>query len=131
MNKKTSLLLLALVFLTAGGAIGLAVGTSSGDKHDECGGHASYTFMVDIHDGSVSNTDVKGRMCDKIMFTNDDKLTREIGFGPHDEHTPYNGVSEKILNQNDSFTISLNEIGTFHWHDHLHDEVGGYFTVTN
>jgi len=43
---------------------------------------------------------------------------------------PYDGVAERFLNKNESFTITLNATGTYHWHDHLHDEVEGYFTVS-
>jgi len=42
---------------------------------------------------------------------------------------PYDGVAERVLGKGQSFTITLNQAGNFHWHDHLHDEVEGYFTV--
>jgi hypothetical protein len=56
--------------------------------------------------------------------------TREIGFGVHDKHVAYDGISERILNQDESFTITLDKTGRYHWHDHFHDEVEGYFSVT-
>jgi hypothetical protein len=120
-----------IVFVLVGG-LGLAfsMGKSSGNQKDECEGKFGFSSMVHITDGKVSEDDLNLKLCDKIMFMNSDAVTREIGFGQHDEHVSYNGISEKILNEGQMFTITLNQTGKFHWHDHLHDEVEGYFTVT-
>ena len=69
------------------------------------------------------------KKCDRLTITNRDAITREIGFGEHDHHTPYDGVSERILKKGESLTITLNKTGEFHYHDHFHDEVAGSFTV--
>lgn len=69
-------------------------------------------------------------MCDTLTFTNKDAIAREIAFGPHEHHVPYDGVAERVLNKNQSFTVTLNQTGNFRWHDHLHDEVEGTFAVT-
>lgn len=132
MNRKANLLLAGLVLFVVTGALtfGLNTGNSSGTQSDICQGKSGFDMMVHIHDGKVSNVDVKGRLCDKITFMNEDAVTREVGFGSHDEHQPYDGVGEKVLNIDSSFTITLNQTGKFHWHDHLHDEVEGYFTVS-
>jgi hypothetical protein len=34
------------------------------------------------------------------------------------------------LRQGGSVTVTLVKTGTFHFHDHFHDEVAGSFTVT-
>jgi hypothetical protein len=67
-------------------------------------------------------------LCDKLTITSEDNTDRLIAFGEHDHHTPYDGVTEKLLLQ--GLTITLNQAGTFTFHDHLHDEVTGSFTVT-
>lgn len=84
---------------------------------------------VTIADNRPNFASLKARLCDRLTFMNKDNLTREIAFGTHDDHVPYDNVTEKFLNKNQSFTITLNKVGTYHWHDHLHDEVQGYFTV--
>ena len=64
-----------------------------------------------------------------LTFKNIDPTTREIAFGPHAQHVPYDGVAERILSQGQSFTITLNQTGNFQWHDHVHDDLTGTFTV--
>jgi len=129
MRKQISIIAaVVLVFaLGAGFAFALTAHKASGDS---CNNPAAITRMVTITEGHVSAPDIHGKLCDKIMFMNEDNLTREIAFGPHEDHVPYDGVAEKFLNQYQSFTITLNTAGRYHWHDHLHDEVQGYFTVT-
>lgn len=83
-----------------------------------------------IMDGKVEPDHVKAKLCDTLTITNMDSEAREIAFGPHDDHVPYDGVAEKVLNKDQSLTITLNEAGSYHWHDHLHDEVEGFFDVT-
>lgn len=73
------------------------------------------------------NTDTK--LCDKITITNKDDKLRRIAFGVHDEHIAYNGVIEKILRKDQSFTVVLNESGEFTFHDHLQEETSAQFTV--
>jgi hypothetical protein len=86
-------------------------------------------YVEVIHDSKLSSVTIHGKLCDIITFVNKDNISRAIAFGPHEDHVPYDGVGEKILNHNQRFTITLNQPGTFHWHDHEHDNVGGYFTV--
>lgn len=125
-------MLLGLIVFVLAGGLGLAfnMGKSSGNQKDVCEGQFGFSYMVHIRDGKVSENDLKAKLCDKIMFMNEDDVTRDIGFGEHDEHVSYNGITHKILNEDQMFTITLNQTGKFHWHDHLHDEVEGYFTVT-
>lgn len=128
MNKTTtfSLLGLVLIVLAAGGVLLFGKGSGQG----MCSGNHIQTFTVMIQDNHAPLTNVYGKLCDEITFENQDAVTREIAFGPHDNHVPYDGVAEKFLNKGQRFTIRLDQTGTFHWHDHLHDNVNGYFTVS-
>lgn len=92
---------------------------------------ASATHNVMIMDSSVEPAHVTAKRCDTITFTNMDSVAREIAFGPHENHVPYDGIAEKVLNTGESFTITLNQVGSFRWHDHLHDSVQGTFVVQN
>ena len=130
MKQRTTIATIVLIFLAVGTTLGITAGKSDGNRQDFCAGKSSYTYMVNIHDGKASDDYVRGKFCDKIMFTNSDKVTREIGFGDHHSHAPYDGFGEKVLNQGQSFTIVLNQTGMFTWHDHLHDEVMGDFNVS-
>jgi plastocyanin len=84
---------------------------------------------VVIRNDQMQPETVTAKKCDRLTITNRDDVTREIGFGQHDHHTPYDGVSERILKKGESLTITLNQIGEFHYHDHFHDEVAGNFIV--
>lgn len=85
--------------------------------------------LATIKNGTVNPTHISGRLCDTLTITNTDDVLRFIAFGLHEEHEPYDGVSEKTIGQGQSFTVTLNQTGSFKFHDHLHDEVAGTFTV--
>lgn len=115
--------------------VGLAIGITTGLQHskatsDSCNGKPSVLHKVAVRNNMLRPTATYGKLCDQITFTNYDHVTREMAFGPHEEHVAYDGIAEKILNQNQSFTITLNAEGKYYVHDHNHDEAGGYFTVT-
>lgn len=86
---------------------------------------------VKIEDNSVSPKNTQAALCDALSITNNDDIPRLIAFGRHDNHTPYDGVAEKLLNQGETLMITLNKPGTYIFHDHLHQEVNGTFTVSN
>jgi hypothetical protein len=122
----------SLVIFILGGSVAIALNTglTNGAVQNGCGHANTKKFIVTIVQGKVSDRRIVGKLCDHITFINKDSILREIGFGPHDSHQPYDGIGEKVLNQDDVFTITLNKTGKFYWHDHLHDGVDGYFTVT-
>ncbi|HKR81512.1 MAG TPA: hypothetical protein VJR27_00760 [Candidatus Saccharimonadales bacterium] len=86
--------------------------------------------MVVIQDGQVTPAHTEAKLCDTLTITNNDNVGRVMAFGVHEQHQPYDGVTEQMLHQGDSFTVTLNRSGTYTFHDHLHDEVIGDFTVT-
>ena len=85
--------------------------------------------IVTIQNGKVSPEHTDGRLCDTLTIKNHDNVTRFMAFGQHDHHQSYDGVSKDTLNQNESFTITMDQTGEFMFHDHAHDEVEGTFTV--
>lgn len=122
------MLLVLLIVLVVGGSLAIAL---SGSKTAANGCRNPGTvYHVTIHGSKVSNDKITAKYCDTITFTNQDDLTREIAFGPHEHHVPYDGIAERVLGKDQSFTITLIQTGSFHWHDHLHDETQGYFTVS-
>lgn len=127
MQQRTTIWLLGLIVgvLLLGGIFMIAGPGASAT----CRGKNSVDYTEIIQNSKISMPTIHGKQCDTITFVNKDHITREIAFGPHEDHVPYDGIGEKILNQNQRFTITLNQTGTFHWHDHEHDEVSGYFTV--
>jgi len=129
MNRRTSVFIACFIVLVVATAlaIGLASGRSAGSA---CSSNRKSTaYTVQIKDGKVSNDSVHAKLCDTLQLTNDDAVIREVAFGPHEHHVPYDGVAERVLGKGQSLTVTLNQAGSFHWHDHIHDEVEGFFAV--
>jgi plastocyanin len=85
--------------------------------------------LVIIKNNAVTPAHTNGKLCDTMTVTNTDDVLRYIAFGRHDEHQPYDGITEKTIEKDQSFTITMDEAGSYKFHDHLHDEVQGTFTV--
>lgn len=135
MSKKKKLLLpISFVILGAVVAVAVVAGASKMlSIHSEASTACSKTghaYHVVIENAVMTPTTVSAKRCDTLTITNHDAVTREIGFGQHDHHVAYDGVTEKVLRQNESLTITLIAAGEYHYHDHFHDEVAGSFVVS-
>ena len=121
------------VFLAAVVAAALVVGLSGNQSAAKgCDVNAATVkHTVVVKDGEVSDDNIVAQLCDELVIVNKDSTPRNIAFGVHDRHTSYDGVSERLLGKDNELTVTLVKAGKYHWHDHLHDEVEGYFTVTN
>lgn len=86
--------------------------------------------IVVIKNNVAVPNDITGKLCDTLTVKNEDDVTRFMAFGRHDNHQAYDGVGERTLGKGQSFTVTLDKTGEFLFHDHLHDEVHGTFTVT-
>ena len=85
--------------------------------------------VVTIQGGQVNPAHTDAKLCESLTIKNLDKQSRLMAFGPHEEHVPYNGIAERLLGQGESFTVTLNQAGSFRFHDHLDDEAQGTFSV--
>ena len=92
-------------------------------------GHHS-AHQVVIKNNKVIPVNTVAPRCDSLTITNLDDKERLVAFGLHEHHVPYDGITEKILIQSQSLTVTLVQAGHFRFHDHWHDEVQGTFTVT-
>ena len=131
MNKRSSVLLALLIVVIVG--VALAVGLSGNrSAANGCKPGVGTAYTAVIQGSKVISADrVKGKLCDTLTIVNKDNEAREIAFGNHEAHVPYDGIAERVLSKGQSLTITFNKAGSFHWHDHLHDEVEGFFTVSN
>jgi len=130
MRRRTTVLVSLLLVVVTGTA--LAVGlTGSQTALNGCDPGKKYpAHVVTIRNGKASEVQTAGKLCETFTVTNWDNTPREIAFGVHDHHMAYDGVEEKLLGKGKSLTVTLDKTGVYHWHDHLHDEVEGYLTVT-
>ncbi|HVC36078.1 MAG TPA: hypothetical protein VNE40_01345 [Candidatus Dormibacteraeota bacterium] len=85
--------------------------------------------QVTIINNLVQPQHTSASLCDTLTITNDDNLIRVIAFGPHQNHTAYDGVTEKVLTQGQALRVVLNQAGNFGFHDHIHPLTVGDFTV--
>jgi hypothetical protein len=93
-----------------------------------CGSPETVRFVV-IEHNKVTPDHTDANRCDILRIVNKDDMLRLMAFGQHDHHVEYDGISEKPLTQDKSLIVTLNRTGEFRFHDHLHDEVTGTFSV--
>ena len=101
-----------------------------GDRKTGACDETYVVHKVTIQNSVVRPAHTNARLCDMIVFTNEDNVSRYIAFGPHEHHAVYGGVVGVQLNGTQPQTLILNQLGTQTFHDHLHDEVTGDFTVS-
>ena len=102
---------------------------SGGITNKQCQSQQQTGHIITIENDVANPTNTVARQCDTLTIINKDDETREIAFGLHENHVPYDGVAEKLLAKDQSFTVTLIQIGNFRVHDHIHDEVQATFTV--
>jgi len=124
--KITSLLAVGLIAMSVV-VFSLARGHSNGA---EICPKIGTTHVVTIQNGHASPENTYGKPCDKLEIINGDKVDREMAFGPHEHHQAYDGVVERLLQPGQSLTVTMVQAGLFHFHDHIHDDSEGYFTVS-
>lgn len=131
MSSKRVIGFVIVTFILAGVAVfALTPGLRSRQPNGTICPGTSATHVVTIQHDTMSPSHIDGKLCDTLQIKNLDNVSRAIAFGSHDHHVPYDGVTERVLGKNESFTITLNKTGTYPFHDHFHDEVAGTFIVT-
>lgn len=106
-----------------------AIGQIGGVRTGACQ-EIGASHIVTITNGAVDVPLTEAHLCDTLTFVNKDSQKRDISFGPHPHHESYGGESEVVVTSGRSETITLNQAGTFIFHDHLDPDMNGRFTVT-
>ena len=112
----------------------LAQDESISEVNGEKTGACTETFTnhkITISKGKASPLSVKAKLCDTITFVNEDPELRDVAFGPHQAHQNYGGESEVALRTAYPKTVTLNQTGSFSYHDDLDLSMTGSFTVSN
>jgi len=99
-----------------------------GEKTGACQG-TNANHKVTLKSGKVSPLHTEARLCDTITFINEDDMVREITFGQHPKHDAYSGNNDLLVRKGRGKTITLNQPGTYKFHDHLNPDIAGDFTV--
>ncbi len=83
---------------------------------------------VTISGGQFSPFQIEAQRCDTLTFINEGEETSQISFGQHPEIVSYAGQEATVTDRRPK-TLTLNQAGTFIFHDHSNPEVSGYITV--
>ena len=119
-----------LASATAYSALKLGDQFESGTANAETCREKGASHVISISDNQMTPDHIEGKLCDTLTVKNNDNVLRFMAFGQHDEHKPYDGITQKNLDQGQEFTVTLNQTGSYIVHDHLHDEVKGTFRVS-
>lgn len=84
--------------------------------------------IVTIKNDEVLPLMTIAKKCDTLSIVNNDD-EREIVFGAHPNHDVYAGETELVIRTGRSKTITLSEVGSFQFHDHLQPGTSGQFIV--
>jgi len=87
------------------------------------------SHIIYLKNNKLSPTTVKAVRCDTLTIINQDKISHEITFGSHASHGSYSGIEEFSVPKDRSKTITLNQNGTYLYHDHDYPTISGEFTV--
>lgn len=107
-----------------------AVHQIHGAQTGTCPGGTGANHEIVLKSGAASPRHVDAKLCDTITIVNEDGAMREIAFGSHARMETYAGETGKDVRPGRSMVLTLTELGTHQFHDHLGDEVSGDFTVT-
>jgi cytochrome o ubiquinol oxidase operon protein cyoD len=84
---------------------------------------------VTIKGGVATPSHVNARLCDSLSFINEDSTVHDIAFGKHPAQDIYGGESGETVRTGYPKTVTLNQEGTYEYHDHLNPDTHGFFTV--
>jgi plastocyanin len=87
-------------------------------------------YKVTISKNTMSPVRVEARLCDTISFISGDGEAYDIAFGSDPQQDSYAG-QEVSTSKNHPDTITLNQTGSYTFHDRLSPEAIGDFRVSN
>ncbi len=108
-----------------------AVYQIDGTQTGSCPGGAGTNYRIMLMDNVADPRHVDAHLCDTLTIVNHDDVAREITFGSDPQHHEmYAGETGNSIRPGRSVVITLTELGTHQFHDHLLDGMSGDFTVT-
>jgi plastocyanin len=88
------------------------------------------TIQIQITNKAFEPGTIEAKLCDTLQFINTDKTPHDPAIGPHPTHTSYPGFDAKRgLQQGETYTFTLNRLGSYSFHDHLDDRIVGKLIV--
>ncbi len=99
-----------------------------GEKTGACQ-TAGIRYRVTISEGKTTPATTIARLCDTLTFINEDGVTHDIMFGTQTTRVTYGGEFGVAVRKGYAKTITLNQVGSFEFHDELDQRISGKFSV--
>lgn len=84
------------------------------------------TYTMTVGKDKITPENIDAKHCDKLTIVNGDSVDHLIMFGHHDDMLPYDGITQKPLSKDQSFTVTLAQAGSFHFHDDETELIGTF-----
>lgn len=96
----------------------------------DCASHSdSKIITVSVGESFVPNR-INAHACDQLKFIATDDAGHWPAAGPHPTHSSYPEFdAHRSLGKGESYTLILNRVGNYSFHDHLHLELTGTLVV--
>jgi cytochrome o ubiquinol oxidase operon protein cyoD len=105
-----------------------AVHEVGGEQVGTCPGGGA-VHMIELKNDTANPRHTDAKLCDTIIIYNADGEARDIEYGVHEKHETYAGQSGSTLRPGQNMVLTLTELGTHKFHDHLLDDISGDFSV--
>lgn len=89
------------------------------------------TIKVEFTDSGFYPSEIKAKVCDRVLFLNTGKIYHQAAFGDHPDHLLFPGYKEHATPPGKSLTITLSAYGNYPIHDHFNKELEGEIKITN
>lgn len=91
---------------------------------------SSKTIEVVFTGSEFQPATITAHLCDTLRFTNQSDIFMEPAVGPHPSHTAYPEFdAQRPLERGETFEMIVRRVGTFSFHDHLHEEIEGQIII--
>lgn len=87
------------------------------------------TFNIDIKNFQFSPSQLKIKKGDAVVFTNLDSMPHQVDSNPHPIHTDHTELNGPTITTGQTFSVTLNNVGTYNFHCHLHSSMQGTIIV--
>lgn len=106
-----------------------AIAQIDGKETGACQGNKDNHIVI-IQNNTAAPAHIDAKRCDTLTFLNKDESARHMVFGPHPNYRNYGGEDMIVLDDGRPETITLNESGSFMFHDHMNPSLMGHISIT-
>jgi cytochrome o ubiquinol oxidase subunit IV len=85
---------------------------------------------IAIATDSATPLHTSAHLCDTLTFISSDNNSHTISFGTYPKRDSYSGLFDLAIRKRVNKTITLNQLGTYEYHDAINPAISGNFTVT-